>query len=128
MIDLSSSAAHGALADDVSRACDPSMDDALREHASALARQGGVIVHIGLGEATGGLDIRRMTLQEIQFIGTYTYTAQDFRDTAQAIFDGRLGTFDWIEKRPLADGWQAFRDIRSGQAEAPKIILEPELG
>ncbi len=101
---------------------------ATREHASALARQGGVIVHIGLGEATGGLDIRRMTLQEIQFIGTYTYTAQDFRDTAQAIFDGRLGTFDWIEKRPLADGWQAFRDIRSGQAEAPKIILEPELG
>jgi hypothetical protein len=39
----------------------------------------------------GGLDIRRMTLQEITFIGTYTYTAQDFRDTAQAMFDGRLG-------------------------------------
>ena len=38
MIDLSSSAAHGALADDVSRACDPSMDDALREHASALTQ------------------------------------------------------------------------------------------
>jgi len=38
-----------------------------------------VIAHIGLGEAEGGLDIRRMTLQEITFIGTYTYTADDFR-------------------------------------------------
>jgi L-gulonate 5-dehydrogenase len=51
-------------------------------------RHRGVIVHIGLGEDEGGLDIRRMTLQEITFIGTYTYTAQDFRDTAHAMFDG----------------------------------------
>ena len=35
-----------------------------------------------------------MTLQEITFIGTYTYTAEDFRDTAEAIFDGRLGHLD----------------------------------
>ena len=98
---------------------------ATREMASALALPGGVIVHIGLGEDTGGLDIRRMTLQEITFIGTYTYTAQDFRDTAQALFEGRLGPLDWFEERPLADGGQAFHDIRSGQVAAPKIILKP---
>jgi len=50
---------------------------ATRSDASALVRPGGVIAHIGLGEAEGGLDIRRMTLQEITFIGTYTYTADD---------------------------------------------------
>ena len=66
-----------------------------------------------------------MTLQEITFIGTYTYTAQDFRDTAAAIFDGRFGPLDWMEMRPLADGQQAFRDIRSGTVAAPKIILLP---
>ncbi|MEM6680465.1 MAG: alcohol dehydrogenase catalytic domain-containing protein, partial [Pseudomonadota bacterium] len=55
-----------------------------RAAASAAARPGGVIMHIGLGSSTGGLDIRRMTLQEITFIGTYTYTAEDFRQTAQA--------------------------------------------
>ena len=55
------------------------------------------IAHIGLGSAEGGLDIRRMTLQEITFIGTYTYTAADFRDTAAAMFDGRLGPLDWTE-------------------------------
>ena len=96
-----------------------------RKIASRLAKPGGVIVHIGLGEAEGGLDVRRMTLQEITFIGTYTYTPADFRDTAQAIFDGRLGALDWMEVRPLSDGLQAFRDIRSGQAAAPKIILRP---
>ncbi|MEL6681093.1 MAG: alcohol dehydrogenase catalytic domain-containing protein [Pseudomonadota bacterium] len=98
---------------------------ATRATASAHTRPGGVIAHIGLGEGTGGLDIRRMTLQEITFIGTYTYTAQDFRDTAQAIFNGRLGPLDWIETRPLADGAAAFADIRAGRTPAPKIILHP---
>ena len=98
---------------------------ATRTAASSIASPGGVIMHIGLGENTGGLDIRRMTLQEITFIGTYTYTAQDFRDTAQAIFDGRLGPLDWTETRPLKDGQSAFADIRAGRVAAPKIILEP---
>lgn len=98
---------------------------ATRAMASARALPGGVIAHIGLGEDTGGLDVRRMTLQEITFIGTYTYTAQDFRDTAAAIFDGRLGALDWFRTRPLSDGAQAFRDLRSGTVAAPKIVLDP---
>lgn len=96
-----------------------------REAACKVVRPGGVIVHIGLGEGTGGLDIRRITLQEITFIGTYTYTPGDFRGTAAAMFDGRLGNLDWADIRPLADGVGAFTDIRSGRAAAPKIILKP---
>ncbi len=98
---------------------------ATRATASACAEPGGVIAHVGLGEDTGGLDVRRMTLQEITFIGTYTYTAEDFRQAAAAIFDGRLGTLDWTETRMLADGAQAFRDLRAGAVAAPKIILTP---
>ncbi|UWS04831.1 alcohol dehydrogenase catalytic domain-containing protein [Phaeobacter inhibens] len=98
---------------------------ATRAAASACAAPGGVIAHVGLGEDVGGLDVRRMTLQEITFIGTYTYTAQDFRDTAQAIFDGRLGALDWPELRPLSEGAAAFHDLRSGAVAAPKIILSP---
>ena len=96
-----------------------------RASASALAEPGGVIVHVGLGDNEGGLDIRRLTLQEIGFIGTYTYTAQDFRDAAQAMFAGRLGSLDWFETRPLEDGAAAFRDIRAGNVATPKIILTP---
>ena len=99
---------------------------ATRAAASASAKPGGVILHIGLGEDAGGLDVRRITLQEITFIGTYTYTAQDFRDTAAAMFDGRLGALDWVECRPLSEGAAAFEDIRSGRVAAPKIILKPD--
>jgi len=98
---------------------------ATRAAASEMAMPGGVIAHVGLGEDLGGLDIRRMTLQEITFIGTYTYTAQDFRDTAQAIFDGRLGALDWTEARSLEDGFAAFQDLRQGKVAAPKIVLDP---
>ena len=66
-----------------------------------------------------------MTLQEITFIGAYTYTPQDFRDTAQAIFEGRLGALDWPEIRPLSEGARAFEDLRAGRVAAPKIILKP---
>jgi L-gulonate 5-dehydrogenase len=97
-----------------------------RAVACRFARPGGVIIHIGLGEALGGLDIRRMTLQEISFIGTYTYTARDFVDTASAMFQGKLGALDWTETRPLSHGQSAFKDIRAGRIASPKIILIPE--
>lgn len=98
---------------------------ATRAAASALVSPGGVIAHIGLGSADGGLDIRRITLQEITFIGTYTYTAQDFRDTCAAMFEGHLGPLDWVETRSLSEGADAFAAIRSGAIAAPKIILKP---
>ncbi|NND90749.1 MAG: alcohol dehydrogenase catalytic domain-containing protein [Granulosicoccus sp.] len=98
---------------------------ATRAQASRVVEPGGLIMHIGLAEAEGGLDTRRMTLQEIGFIGTYTYTPKEFRDVVSAIADGRLGKLEWIEQRSLADGAQAFADIRAGRVAAPKIILNP---
>ncbi|MEQ8479337.1 MAG: alcohol dehydrogenase catalytic domain-containing protein [Hoeflea sp.] len=98
---------------------------ATRATASKAVRPGGVIVHIGLGDAEGGLDIRRMTLQEITFIGAYTYSPQDFRETAAAIFDGRLGDLEWPEVRALEHGAEAFTGILEGRVTAPKIVLEP---
>lgn len=98
---------------------------ATRAVASELVSPGGVIAHVGLGDNSGGLDVRRVTLQEITFVGTYTYTAQDFRDTCTALFNGNLGSLDWFEVRSLEEGAAAFADIRSGNAAAPKIILNP---
>ena len=58
-------------------------------------------------------------------MGTYTYTAVDFKQTADAIFDGTMGTLDWIDLQPLSDGARAFQDIRAGTIAAPKTILVP---
>lgn len=99
--------------------------ESTRAAASALVRPGGIIVHIGLGSPAGGLDIRRMTLQDIAFSGSYTYTAQDFRDTVAAMAAGRLGALGWTETRPLSQGARAFADIRAGRVAAPKILLDP---
>lgn len=97
---------------------------ASRAAASRLVRPGGVIAHIGLAGGEGGLDMRRITLQEITVIGTYTYSMADFRDTAQAIFDGRLGDFGWVERRPLEAGAAAFADLHAGRVAASKIVLQ----
>ena len=96
-----------------------------RADACALAKPGSVILHIGLGDSDDGLDIRRLTLQEIRFIGTYTYTEQDFIDTAHAIFDGSFGSLDWYQTRPLSEGDDAFEQILNGEIAAPKIVLNP---
>lgn len=99
---------------------------ATRRTASQLSAAGGVIVHIGLGDATDeGLDARYFTLQEVAFTGTYTYTAEDFRQTAAAVFAGELGGLDWFEVRALKDGGGAFEDILAGKVAAAKIILKP---
>ena len=100
---------------------------ATRQAAVAAVRPGGIIMHIGLLDSAGEIDVRKMTLSEVTFIGTYTYAARDFRDTAQAIFDGRLGDLSWTETRPLSDGAAAFADIRAGRVAAPKIILRPNV-
>lgn len=98
---------------------------ATREMSTEVADHGANIVHIGLGDNSGGYDVRRMTLFEINVFGSYCYTQQDFKDTAQAIFDGRFGPLDWIETRHLSEGASAFADILDGKVAAPKIILHP---
>ena len=99
--------------------------EASRALASKAVRPGGVIVHIGLAGGAGGLDVRRMTLQEVTFIGSYCYSMADFSDAFTAMIAGRLGALDWFETRPLAEGAQAFADIRAGRNAIPKIILRP---
>ncbi len=98
---------------------------ATRALSTRLAAPGGVIMHIGLQEGGAGLDTRRMTLQEITFIGTYTYTMVDFRRTLEALGPGALGDLDWIERRPLSEGAAAFEDLHAGRTAAAKIILHP---
>ena len=51
-----------------------------RKSASHLAKPGGTVVHVGLQNNQAGLDTRRLTLQEIAFIGTYCYTDADFAE------------------------------------------------
>ncbi len=96
-----------------------------REAAIAAVRPGGVVMHIGLLDNDGGIDVRRMTLQEISLIGTYTYTAADLGATVNKLHSGALGDLGWVERRSLSDGAGAFDDLLHGRTAAPKIVLCP---
>lgn len=98
---------------------------ATRAASCRYARPGGVISHIGLQDNEPGLDTRRLTLQEITFIGNYTYNALDLQAALDALTAGSLGSLDWVETRPLAQGAEAFRAIHEGTAASPKIVLLP---
>ena len=94
--------------------------------ASQYIRPGGVIVNVGLAGGEIGLDIRKMTLQDIRFAGSYTYTHDDFINTTNAMFSGKLGRLDWIETHALSSGANAFRQLNEGKVATPKVILIPD--
>ena len=96
-----------------------------RAASCSFVKSGGVISHVGLQDNEPGLDTRRITLEEITFVGNYTYSAVDLRAAIQALHSGALGSLDWVETRPLSDGAAAFREIHEGKAAAPKIVLQP---
>jgi threonine dehydrogenase-like Zn-dependent dehydrogenase len=97
-----------------------------RAAASAMIRPGGVIVHVGLLPGQDGLDIRKITLQEVTLMGSYCYTPKDFQDTVSALATRQLGALGWFEERALSEGAGAFRDIDAGATAFAKIILWPD--
>lgn len=99
---------------------------ATRAYASQKIRAGGVLSHIGLQDNEPGLDMRKITLQEIFVIGHYTYTPTDLKAALNMLASNALGSLDWVESRPLSEGAGAFNDIHTGQASSPKIVLHPE--
>lgn len=96
-----------------------------RKSAMTAVSPGGIFIHIGLMDASGELDIRKLTLFEVSMIGVYCYTAADVRAAVQAIADGMLGDLGWVETRSLADGAQAFDDLHNARSAAAKIVLVP---
>jgi threonine dehydrogenase-like Zn-dependent dehydrogenase len=68
--------AEGPGPDSVDLVLDAVGSRATRAEAGRIARPGAVIVHIGLLPGADGLDIRKITLQEIVVSGSYCYTIQ----------------------------------------------------
>lgn len=95
-----------------------------RAMASARLRPGGTLVHIGLGSATDGFDIRRGTLQELKFVGSYTYTMKHFKEVVAAMIEDRFGALDWYQVEPASDGQIWFERLSNNEVAAAKVLLE----
>jgi alcohol dehydrogenase len=96
-----------------------------RSLGSRVVAPGGIFAHIGLMDSREGLDIKKVTLQEVSLIGIYTYTREDFKATVGSLVGGMFGKLDWVETRPLSDGAQAFADLDKGIISAAKLVLVP---
>lgn len=96
-----------------------------RQQAIAAVKPGGVVTHIGLQDSAGEVDMRKITLQEITLLGTYTYTTNDLRATVRGLSLGQFGDLGWVEARPLKEGPSAFIDLDAGVCASPKVILVP---
>ena len=96
-----------------------------RDMALAALKPGGVFMHIGLQDWGTEIDMRKLTLAELSLLGTYTYTQADLYATLNVLHEKALGTLDWVEYRPLADGPQAFKSLSRGESEAAKLVLIP---
>ena len=97
-----------------------------RAMASAHVAAGGILSHVGLQNSHEGLDIRRITLQEITLLGNYCYTQADMKAALDMLASNRLGDLKWVQVRPLSEGAQAFSDLHYGRAAAAKIVLQPD--
>lgn len=94
-----------------------------RSTGISCVKPGGVFMHIGLMDNRGGMDTRRMTLQEITMIGCYTYSPLDLKVALNKLYSGALGTLEWLRTLPIESGAEAFRQIHAGECAAPKVML-----
>ena len=99
--------------------------EATRHQAIKSIAPGGTILHIGLTQASGTFDFKKLTIQEVTLVGTYCYTNKDFQKTLEILKEKKLGDLGWIEFRDLKNGSEAFQEIHKGTCIAPKIILIP---
>jgi len=97
-----------------------------RPSAVQAVRHGGVIMHIGLQEAEGVIDARKLTLSEITFLGTYAYTELDLKATIEHLHLNHFGDLAWVEKRSLKSGGPAFNDLHNGKVSSAKVTLIPD--
>ncbi len=98
-----------------------------RQASMVAVKPGGCLVHVGLQEASGDLDVRKLTLYEVSFIGSFSYTHVDMQAAVEALYSGALGDLGWVEARSLEEGAQAFIDLDQGKTAAAKVVLQPAL-
>lgn len=99
--------------------------NATRKTSIECVAPNGVIVHVGLLQAEGPMNVRKLTLAEVTFVGVYTYSQRDLQVAADLLYEKALGDLSWVGTRPLSQGSQAFKDLDTGCSPEAKIVLLP---
>lgn len=92
--------------------------------ALAAVRRGGVIAEVGLNDHEVPLDIQKLTRAGITIAGGANYPSMELVAAVRLIADGLFPDFDWVDRRALAEGPQAFEALVRGHP-SPKVVLLP---
>ena len=85
---------------------------------------GAPVCLVGMGAPTLGLDAFRISTDEKSLVGSFTYSAQDFRDAANWVAAGPPEVGELISRQVrLEDGPQAFADLARGDGTAGKVLV-----
>ncbi|GGD72612.1 zinc-dependent alcohol dehydrogenase [Paenibacillus nasutitermitis] len=96
-----------------------------RESGMELLSPGGTFMNIGLGIDETKLYINRLIRSEIEILGSFCYTRQDFYDAVQLLEQGVITEEGWTEVRGLTEANAAFQDLVAGKVINGKIFLDP---
>lgn len=96
-----------------------------RESAIKLLNPGGTFMNIGLGIEETVLPINYLIRHEIELLGSFCYSRQDFQDAVDLLVAGRITETGWTEIRSLADGYEAFAQLVAGKVTNGKILMKP---
>jgi threonine dehydrogenase-like Zn-dependent dehydrogenase len=98
--------------------------DASVADAVAGSGLGATIVLLGMGSPDLQLKAYAISTEERSLVGTFTYTADDFRSTADWVGRNSDGLARLIDRRVgLDEAPAAFRDLASGDLKASKVIV-----
>lgn len=99
-----------------------------RSAAAALLNPGGTLMNIGLGIDATSLPVNHLIRSEINVLGSFCYTRQDFAEAVELLVRGAVTEEGWTEVRPLASGGQAFADLVAVRVHHGKILLDASGG
>jgi 2-desacetyl-2-hydroxyethyl bacteriochlorophyllide A dehydrogenase len=96
-----------------------------RSASMDILNAGGTFMNIGLGIDETKLRINHAIRSEINILGSFCYSQQDFTDALNLLIDGRITEEGWSEVRPMSEGQAAFEDLVQGRVVKAKIFLDP---
>jgi 2-desacetyl-2-hydroxyethyl bacteriochlorophyllide A dehydrogenase len=86
-------------------------------------KPGGSVIFTGLHEESTRLPINYLIRNEINTIGAFAYSQDDFETSLNWISQGKASLNQWITYAPLEEGGACFEKLISNPGKIAKIIL-----
>jgi threonine dehydrogenase-like Zn-dependent dehydrogenase len=97
------------------------------DSALSCARPGGTVVLVGMGDPLPVLPAYAISTAERTLVGSFCYSAAEFRDTAHWVSTTDAPLDRLIQSRvDLSGGSRAFEQLARGESDASKVLVFPQ--